>query len=76
MGKAITLLQRIGLETIKSAEKKLTVRAIDGLARVPEIEVYGVQDPISPRFGRRSSVITFRFTGVPHNLAAIELAQK
>jgi selenocysteine lyase/cysteine desulfurase len=74
LGKALVLLQRIGLDVIQEEEQALTGRALRGLAQIPGIEIYGIQNPDSPRFSQKGDVIVFGLKNVPHNLAAQELA--
>lgn len=76
LGKAMLLLQRVGLDVIEDKERALTLRILRGLARIPSVRVYGVQNPESPRFRRRSGLISFSLEGVPHNLVAKELAER
>jgi len=76
LGKALVLLQRIGLEVIQEEEQALTRRALRGLAQIPGIGIYGIQNPDSPRFPRKGGVIVFGLKNVPHNLAAKELAEQ
>jgi selenocysteine lyase/cysteine desulfurase len=75
MGKAITLLQRIGMDVLEKEERSLTSKMIRALKGVKGVEVFGTTDTHSPNFRSRSGVIAFRFTSVPHNLAAKELAE-
>ena len=75
MGKAILLLQRIGMNVIEDHEKELTKRVIRGLNKIKAVEIFGVQNLNSPRFYRRGSIISFSLKQVPHNLAAKELAE-
>ena len=75
LGKAITLLERVGMDVIEEEERALTRRILRGLSRMPEIDVYGVRDPDSPRLRSRAGVIAISFKSVPHNLAARELAE-
>jgi len=75
LGKAIVLLQRVGLDVIEKEERRLTLRALQGLARIPGIKIYGMQDPQSSRFQSKGGVIAFSLAHVPHNLAAQELAE-
>lgn len=75
LGKAMVLLQRVGLDVIEAEERALTLRVLEGLALVPGVRVFGVKDPMSPRFPRRTGVITFDLENVPHNLVAKELAE-
>jgi selenocysteine lyase/cysteine desulfurase len=75
LGKALVLLQRIGLDVIAEAEQALTARTLQGLAQIPGLQLYGVQNPDSPRFAQKGGVIAFSLNSVPHNLAAQELAE-
>lgn len=64
---AIDYIQSIGWEAIMAHEQALMARALEGLARLPYVTVYG--DP-SPQ-GRRG-VISFNVEGVhPHDVATI-----
>jgi selenocysteine lyase/cysteine desulfurase len=76
LGKAMLLLRRIGLGVIEEEERTLTLRAINGLSQIPGVTVYGVKDPMSPRFRRRIGIISFGLQNVPHNLVAKELAER
>lgn len=75
LGKAITLLQRVGMDVIENSEKALVRRLLRGLSRIQGIEVFGIGDPDSKQFHQKGGVIAFRFRRVPHNLAAKELAE-
>ena len=59
LGKALTLLRRIGMEVIQEEEQALTAQALRGMAQVPGIEVYGIKDPDSPAFAYKGGVIAF-----------------
>lgn len=76
LGKALVLLQRIGLDAVQEEEQALTRRALRGLTQIPGIEVFGIQDPDSPRFPQKGGVIVFGLKNVPHNLVAKELAEQ
>ncbi len=75
LGKAIDLLERIGMDIVHEEELKLTRTALRELASVPGVRIYGITDPDSPRVARRLGVISFGLKHVPHNLAAEELAE-
>ena len=75
LGKAIDLLERIGMDVIREEEQRLTRAALRELAAVPGIRLYGIADPYSPRIARRLGVISFGLKHVPYNLAAQELAE-
>ena len=76
IGKAMLLLQRVGMDVIEDEERALTQRALQGLAGIPGISVYGLRDPLSPRFQDRGGIIVFELNSVPHNLAAKELGEQ
>jgi selenocysteine lyase/cysteine desulfurase len=59
LGKALLLLQRIGLDLIREEEQALTKRAVCDLARIPGLTMYGIQNPESPRFAQKGGVIVF-----------------
>ncbi len=76
LGKSLVLLQRIGLDLIREEEQALTGRALRGLARIPGLEIYGVQDPDSPRFAQKGGVIVFGLKAMMANRVASELAER
>ncbi len=76
MGKALTLLQRVGMEVIEDHERALVRRALQGLAGIPGLKIFGVRAPDSPGFRRKGGVIVFSLRTVPHNLAAKELVEQ
>jgi selenocysteine lyase/cysteine desulfurase len=75
LGKALVLLQRIGLDVIQQEEQSLTERALRGLAKLPGLTVFGLT-PDSPRFDRKGAVIVFRMEGKRANRVARELAEQ
>ncbi len=75
LGKAIDLLERIGMDVVHEEELRLTRTALRELAAVPGLRLYGVTDPDSPRLARRLGIISFGLKRLPHNLAAEELAE-
>ena len=75
LGKAIDLLERIGMDVVHDEEQRLTRTALRELGAVPGVRLYGVTDPDSPRIDRRLGVLSFGLKRVPHNLAARELAE-
>ena len=76
LGKALVLLQRIGLDVIQEEEQALTGRALRGLAQIPGLKIYGIKDPDSPRFAQKGGVIVFRLKGIMANRVAKELAER
>jgi selenocysteine lyase/cysteine desulfurase len=76
LGKALLLLQRIGLGVIQEEEQALTARALRGLAQVPGIKLYGVQDPNSAQFARKGGVIAFDLGDILPSRVARTLAER
>jgi selenocysteine lyase/cysteine desulfurase len=76
LGKALSLLSRIGFEVIEAEEHALTARALRGLARIPRLKVFGVKDPDSARFAQRTGVIAFLLEGVMAGVVARGLAER
>jgi selenocysteine lyase/cysteine desulfurase len=74
LGKALVLLQRIGLDLIQAEEQALTGRTLRGLAHIPGLEVYGIKNPDSPRFAQKGGVIVFGLKNMMPNRVAKELA--
>lgn len=76
LGKALALLQRTGLDVIQEEEQALTARALHGLAQIPGLRIYGIQDPDSPRFAHKGGVIVFGLEGAMAPQVARELAEQ
>jgi selenocysteine lyase/cysteine desulfurase len=76
LGKALVLLQRIGLDVIQEEEQVLTRQALRGLAQIPGLEIYGINNLDSPRFAQKSGVIVFGFKNIMANRVAKELAER
>jgi selenocysteine lyase/cysteine desulfurase len=76
LGKALLLLQRIGLDVIQEEEQALTRRAVSGMARIPGLEMYGIKDPDKPKFAHKGGVIAFNLNGMLAPQLAQELAEQ
>jgi len=76
LGKAIVLLQRIGMDVIQQEEQALIARALSGLAQVPGVKVLGIVDPASPSFARKGGVIPFGLKGFMAHTVARRLAER
>jgi cysteine desulfurase/selenocysteine lyase len=68
MAAALEQLGESGMESISAHEAELTRYALQRLARLPEVHVYGSADP--DRLDDRLGVITFLIKGVPHGKVA------
>ncbi|RPH57897.1 MAG: aminotransferase class V-fold PLP-dependent enzyme, partial [Acidobacteria bacterium] len=76
LGKALVLLQRIGLDVIQEEERALTARALRGMGRVPGLRIYGIANPTSSAFVHKGGVIPFDMKGVISHTVARELAAR
>jgi selenocysteine lyase/cysteine desulfurase len=76
LGKALTLLERIGMPVVEETEQELTDQVVSGLTALPGIEIYGLKDPTDARFRARTGVVAFSARLVPHNLVGQELAER
>jgi selenocysteine lyase/cysteine desulfurase len=76
LGKALLLLQRIGMDLIREEEQSLTRQTLTGLSRVPGLRIYGVKDPESPGFPQKGGVIVFSLKGILAPRIAQELAER
>lgn len=76
LGKSLLLLQRIGMDIIQAEEQHLTARALQGMAQIPGIRLYGVKDTTSTQFTHKGGVITFSLKNYMPNTIANELAKQ
>ncbi|NVO20707.1 MAG: aminotransferase class V-fold PLP-dependent enzyme [Bacteroidetes bacterium] len=74
LGKALILLQRVGMELVHKEEKILTAKALSGLAKVPGLQIFGVQDFNSAGFENKIGVIVFRLKRMMPSQLVKELA--
>ena len=74
LGKALVLLQRIGMDLIQEEENVLIQRTLRGLATIPGITIYGITDPESPASKHRTGVIAFGFKDTMPSKVARHLA--
>lgn len=74
LGKALVLLQRVGLDLIAAEEHALTARALHGLSNIEGIKLFGVKDPDDPRFAQKIGVIVFGVNGMAPSRVAKTLA--
>jgi selenocysteine lyase/cysteine desulfurase len=76
LGKAITLLQRAGMDIIEEKERILVRMLLKGLSGIKGLEVYGMKDPDEGNFLQKGAIVSFSLKKVPHNLVARELAER
>lgn len=76
LGKALLLVQRIGMDSIADEESALIRRTLTGLASIPGLQTYGLSDPDSPVFHRKTGVMVFSLKGKMANQISRELAAR
>jgi len=76
LGKAILLLQRIGLDLIQAEEQALTAHTLCGLAQIPGLTIYGIKDPDSQSFAHKGGVIVFSLKSILATEVAKELVKR
>jgi selenocysteine lyase/cysteine desulfurase len=59
LGKALVLLQRIGMNLIREEEQALTELALRGMAKIEGLKIFGINDPESSGFTNKVGVISF-----------------
>jgi selenocysteine lyase/cysteine desulfurase len=59
LGKALLLLQRIGMDIIQEEEQTLTAMALREMAQIEGLEIYGIKNPESSGFSNKVGVIPF-----------------
>jgi selenocysteine lyase/cysteine desulfurase len=75
LGKAIDLLERIGMDTVQNEERQLTRYALERLSKVNGLKIYGISSEQNERFVNKGGVLCFELKGVPHNLLAKLIAE-
>jgi selenocysteine lyase/cysteine desulfurase len=75
LGKTLTLLERIGMPVIEATEREMTRRLLTGLAGLPGVEIFGLNNPADPGFKSRGPVVAFAVRQIPYNLVGQELAE-
>lgn len=76
LGKALVLLRRIGLDLIHAEEQALTRRALQNMAKIPGLRVFGIQEQEGGKFDQKIGVIVFETKGILHNKLAEEMFHK
>ncbi len=76
LGKALLLLQRIGMDLIQKDEQSLTEHVLRGMAQISGLKIYGIKDPDSPGFAQKVGVIVFSMKSMMPNRIAKEMAMR
>lgn len=76
LGKAMLLLERIGMDTIEAEERELTSYLIEGMSSIPGITIHGIADKDCDTFGSKGGVVAFSLKGMISFRIARELAQR
>lgn len=75
LGKALSLLGRIGMNIIEEEERELTARLLKGMSDIPGISIYGIKDLFSEDFSKKIGVVAFNLKDVLSFKVARELAR-
>jgi selenocysteine lyase/cysteine desulfurase len=76
LGKAMLLLERIGMDTIEAEERELTSYLIEGMSSIPGITIHGIADKDCDTFGSKGGVVAFSLKAMISFRIARELAQR
>lgn len=76
IGKALELLQRIGMDLIREEEEALTTLALQGMSKIDGLKIHGISNPESKRFAHKVGVIPFNFKNIMPNKTANRLAMQ
>lgn len=72
MGAAIKYIEEIGMENISKHDNELAVRLVEGMKKIPHVQIIGNKDGI-----KRCGIVTFTVDGVhPHDAASLLSGEK
>ncbi len=74
LGRALLILQRIGLDLIQEEERALTGKTLKGMRQIQGLSIYGISDSGSPAFAHKGGVIVFTMNNMMANRVAEALA--
>jgi selenocysteine lyase/cysteine desulfurase len=74
LGKALVLLQQVGMETIMAEEHRLTKALLTGLTAMQGLKLFGQTDPGAPRFNQRGGIVIFEQKGRMAGATSLDLA--
>lgn len=74
LGKALVLLQRIGMDLIAKEEQYLTSQLLKGLSAISGLEIFGIKDPDSTQFTHKIGVVPFNLKNAMATKVGKELA--
>lgn len=64
LGKALVIMERIGMDLIQEEEKVLTIHALNGLNQIKGLTIHGISDAASAAFAHKGGVIVFSLKGM------------
>lgn len=72
MGAAIKYIEEIGMENIAKHDNELAVRLVEGMKKIPHVQIIGNKDG-----NKRCGIVTFTVDGVhPHDAASLLSGEK
>jgi selenocysteine lyase/cysteine desulfurase len=75
LGKALLLLNKIGLDLVQEEEQALTRHALRGLSQIDGLTIYGIKNPDLRGFAQKGGVIVFSLKSMFSNVIAKKLAE-
>ncbi|MDX9906955.1 MAG: aminotransferase class V-fold PLP-dependent enzyme [Bacteroidales bacterium] len=76
LGKALELLDRVGMDIVMKEETNLTAQFLEGMNRVPGIRIYGIKSHHDNNFSSKAGVISFDFKKIIAHTVAKRLANE
>ncbi len=72
LAKTIQIMEAVGMEAIATHERQLTALLLQGLSRIPQVEILGSSD--SEAVENRVGVVSFQIAGIHHALVGAILS--
>ncbi|NBC83118.1 MAG: aminotransferase class V-fold PLP-dependent enzyme [Bacteroidetes bacterium] len=76
LGKALYLMQRIGMDVIRREEQELTAQLLNGMLSIPGLRIHGLKSAEDPQFDRKLGVIPFEIKGMMPDVMAKKLSKQ
>jgi selenocysteine lyase/cysteine desulfurase len=76
MGKAMALLQQIGMDNIEDKERILVQRLLTKLSDIRGVEIMGISDTHSGKLYQKGSIVSFKLKKMQHQQASRALAEE
>ena len=74
LGKALQLLQQVGMDVVEAEEQRLTAYLLQSLSRIPGLKIHGIGAKDNPHFSQKLGVVAIELKGKMANEIAKKLA--